>query len=189
MHTPTNFDQTDRASPLVYYNNTDEYLSDSSSYSDNGSDLGSDDYNNYEPNYKFDNEKASCALTSITETPLVQLSNKEQNANASYSLRQEEFNNSSFSSKDLLNAIWDILLSPPRDISNDKGSLDCLSIYSFLFLNEKGSTLYNAYDRNEVKDKIHECINGQKPLRAVINIDTTQEDMRTDGVKPGSVFI
>ena len=50
MHTPTNFDQTDRASPLVYYNNAgpDENLSDSSNYSDNehrqffqGSDLRS----------------------------------------------------------------------------------------------------------------------------------------------------
>ncbi|CAI2195416.1 9665_t:CDS:1, partial [Funneliformis geosporum] len=79
-------------------------------------------------------------------------------------------------------------------MSNDKGSLDCLPIYSFLFPNEKGSSLYNAYDRNEVEDKlvikidqddrapkfsvaddisevyglpgIHECINGQKPLRA-----------------------
>ena len=79
-------------------------------------------------------------------------------------------------------------------MSNDKGSLDCLPIYSFLFPNEKGSSLYNAYDRDEVKDKlvikidqdsdralkfsvaddisevyglpgIHECINGQKSLR------------------------
>ena len=74
-------------------------------------------------------------------------------------------------------------------MSNDKGSLDCLPIYSFLFPNEKGSSLYNAYDRDEVEDKlvikidqddrapkfsvaddisevyglpgIHECINGQ----------------------------
>ena len=36
---------------------------------------------------------------------------------------------------------------------------------------------------------IHECINGQKPLRAVIDIDATQEDMEANGVKPGSVFI
>ncbi|CAI2183212.1 1359_t:CDS:2, partial [Funneliformis geosporum] len=39
-------------------------------------------------------------------------------------------------------------------MSNDKGSLECLPIYSFLFLNEKGSSLYNAYDRSEVKDKL-----------------------------------
>ncbi|CAB4394444.1 unnamed protein product [Rhizophagus irregularis] len=103
-------------------------------------------------------------------------------------------------------------------MSNDKGSLDCLPIYSFLFLNEKGSSLYNAYDRNEVEDKlvikidqdddhaskfsvaddvsevygllrIHECINGQKPLRAVIDIDASQEDMETSGVKAQEVFI
>ncbi|CAB4479300.1 unnamed protein product [Rhizophagus irregularis] len=30
---------------------------------------------------------------------------------------------------------------------------------------------------------IHECINGQKPLRAVIDIDVSQEDMETTGVK------
>src|SRR3990170_3236254 len=95
------------------------------------------------------------------------------------------------------------------------GSLDDLPIYSFLFPNKKGSSLYNAYDRGEVENKlvikinqddqapkfsvadnisevhglpgIHECINGQKPLRAVIDIDATQEDMEANGVKPGSV--
>ena len=84
--------------------------------------------------------------------------------------------------------------------------------------NEKGSSLYNAYDRNEVEDKlvikidqdgdrtpkfsvvddiskvyglpgIHECINGQKPLRAVIDIDASQEDMETTGVKAQEVFV
>ncbi|PKB97104.1 hypothetical protein RhiirA5_433720 [Rhizophagus irregularis] len=101
-------------------------------------------------------------------------------------------------------------------MSDDKGSLDCLPIYSFLFLNEKGSSLYNAYDRDEVEDKlvikidqddrapkfsvaddisevyglpgIHECINGQKPLRAVIDIDASQEDMEVTGVKAQEVF-
>ncbi|CAI2191252.1 7009_t:CDS:1 [Funneliformis geosporum] len=102
-------------------------------------------------------------------------------------------------------------------MSNDKGSLECLPIYSFLFPNEKGSSLYNAYDRSEVEDKlvikidqdgdhapkfsvaddisevyglpgIHECINGQKPLRAVIDIDASQEDMKTTDVKAQEVF-
>ena len=36
---------------------------------------------------------------------------------------------------------------------------------------------------------IHECINGQKPLRPVIDIDATQENMKSNGVKSGSVFI
>ncbi len=84
-------------------------------------------------------------------------------------------------------------------MSDNKGSLKCLPIYSFLFLNKKGPSLYNAYDWNEVEDKlvikinqddqapkfsvaddiseiyglpgIYECINGQKPLRAVIDIN------------------
>ncbi|CAB4374988.1 unnamed protein product [Rhizophagus irregularis] len=213
MHTPTIFDQTDRsgAGPLVYYNSAgpDEYLSDSDSYNDNESDCGSDDYNNHESNYESDSEEASRASTSTTRTPLVQ-------PHAIYSLRKEKFNDD-FSPKDLLDAIREIALSPPRDMSNDKGSLDCLPIYSFLFPNEKGSSLYNAYDRNEVEDKlvikidqddrapkfsvaddisevyglpgIHECINGQKPLRAVIDIDASQENMEANGVKPSSVFI
>ncbi|CAI2196150.1 13789_t:CDS:2, partial [Funneliformis geosporum] len=90
------------------------------------------------------------------------------------------------------------------------GSLDDLPIYSFLFPNEKGSSLYNAYDRDKVENKlvikidqddrapkfsvadeisevyglpgIHECINGQKPLRAVIDIDATHDDMKANDV-------
>ena len=138
MHTPTISNQTDRTGtgPALRYNGTspDEYLSDSSSCTDNRSDLGSDDYNDYESNYESDNEEATCASTNITTTKSFQ-----------YSLRQEKFN-VKFSPKDLLNAIREILLSPPRDISDIIGSLDDLPIYSFLFSNEKGSSLYNAYD-------------------------------------------
>src|SRR2546429_620753 len=226
MHTPTNFGQTNHAgtgpilkgSPLVYYNNADEYLSDSSSCTDNKSDLGSDDYNDYESNYESDNEEAPRDSTSTIQTPLVQSPNvKERKINVAYTLRQEKFNDN-FSSKDLLNTIREIFLSPPRDMSDEKGSLECLPIYSFLFPNEKGSSLYNAYDRDEVEDKlvikidqdsdrapkfsvaddisevyglpgIHECINGQKSLRAVIDIDAPQKDMEITGVKAQEVFI
>src|ERR1043166_7649918 len=97
MHTPTIFDQTDRSgtAPALRYDGAgpDEYLSDSSSCTDNRSDLGSDDYNDYESNYGSDNEEATCVSTSITATPSFQ-----------YSLRQEKFNDN-FSSKDLLNTI------------------------------------------------------------------------------------
>ncbi|CAB4460539.1 unnamed protein product [Rhizophagus irregularis] len=170
MHTPTNFDQTDRTgtAPALRYNDAspDEYLSDTDSYNDNDSDCGSDDYNNYESNYGSDNEEASCASTSTTEAV------KERKVNVTYTLRQENFN---------------------------------------------GSSLYNAYDRSEVENKlvikidqdadhapkfsvaddisevyglpgIHECINGQKPLRAVIDIDASQEDMEATGVKAQEIF-
>ncbi|RIA98455.1 hypothetical protein C1645_812717 [Glomus cerebriforme] len=50
---------------------SDEYLSESSSYSDNESDLKSDDYNNYKSNYELDNKEAPYISTSITETLLV----------------------------------------------------------------------------------------------------------------------
>ena len=91
------------------------------------------------------------------------------------------------------------------------------NFFPFLFLNEKGSSLNNTYDRDEVENKlvikidqddrapkfsvvddisevyglagIHECINSQKPLRAVIDIDALQEDMKTTGVKAQEVFI
>ena len=158
MRAPTIFDQTDRSgtSPALRFDGAgpDEYLSDSSSCTDNRSDLGSDDHNDYESNYKSDNEEATCASTSITKTPSIQLPNiEEQKVNTSYTLRQKKFNDK-FSPKDLINEIRKIASSPPRDMSNDKGSLDCLPIYSFLFPNEKGSSLYNAYDRDEVENKL-----------------------------------
>jgi hypothetical protein len=218
MHTPTISDQTDRSGTLARYDGavSDEYLRDSDSYN-NESDCGSDDYNNHESNCESDSEEDPCASTSTTVTPSFQLPNvQEQKSNATYTLRQEKFTND-FTPKDLLNSIREILSSPPRDMSDDIGSLDCLPIYSFLFPNEKGSSLYNAYDRDEVENKlvikidqdgqapkfsvandisevyglprIHECINGQKPLRAVIDIDTTQKDMEANGVKAQEVFI
>jgi len=133
-----------------------------------------------------------------------------------YILRQEKFNDN-FSSKNLLNIIREIFLLSSRDMSDEKGLLKYLPIYSFLFSNKKGSSLYNAYDRNEVEDKlvikidqdnrapkfsiaddisevyglprIHECINSQKLLRTMINIDTTQENMKANEVKAQEVFI
>ncbi|CAI2197292.1 15748_t:CDS:2, partial [Funneliformis geosporum] len=79
------------------------------------------------------------------------------------------------------------------DMSDEKGSLEYLPIYSFLFPNEKGSTpkFSVADDISEVYGLpgIHECINGQKPLRAVIDIDASKGDMETAGVKGREVFI
>ena len=72
MHTPTISDQTDHSRTARYDGaETDEYLSDSSSCTDNRSNLGSDDYNDYESNYESDNEGAPCASTSTIKTPLV----------------------------------------------------------------------------------------------------------------------
>ncbi len=67
MHTSTIFDQTDHKTLARYDGvNPDKYLNDSDSYIDE-SDLGSDDYNNYESNYKSDNKEASCASTNTTK--------------------------------------------------------------------------------------------------------------------------
>src|SRR5437763_439649 len=122
MHTPTTFDQTDRAGtgPLVYYNNADEYLSDSSSCTDNKSDLVSDDYNAYDRDE--------------VEDKLVIKIDQDSDRSLKFSVAD--------------------------DISE---------VYGL--------------------PGIHECINGQKSLRAVIDIDTSQVDMETTGVKAQEVFI
>ena len=109
MYTSTIFDQTDHTGtgPLTCYDGFDpnEYLSDSDSYNNNDSDCGSDDYNIHESNYESDSEEAPCTSTSTTVTPSFQLPIvQEQKSNATYTLRQEKFNND-FTSKDLLNSI------------------------------------------------------------------------------------
>ncbi len=72
MHTLTIFNKTDHET-LIHYNSAspDKYLSDFNNYSDSESDLGSDDYNNYDSNYESDNKEAPCASTSIAKTLLV----------------------------------------------------------------------------------------------------------------------
>ena len=139
MHTPTFSDQDCGSGPALRYDGagSDEYLSDSSNYTDNESDLGSDGYNNYEYNYESDSKETSSASTGITETSLIQLPNvQKRNVDMTFTLRQETFNDK-FSPKDLLNEIQKIALLPPRDMSDIIGSLDYLPIYSFLFPNEK----------------------------------------------------
>src|SRR5439155_5531924 len=104
MHTPTIFNQTNHTGPLACYNGANEDLSDSSSCTDNKSELESDDYNDYESNYESDKEEASRDSTSTIQTLLVQSPNvKERKINVVYTLRQKKFNDN-FSSKDLLNA-------------------------------------------------------------------------------------
>jgi len=60
MLTQTISNQVRGSDPALRYDGTgsNEYLSDSSSCTDNRSDLGSDDYNDYESNYESDNEEA-----------------------------------------------------------------------------------------------------------------------------------
>ena len=99
MYIPTTFNQNRETGPALYYTDakSDEYLSDSNSCIDNGSDLGSDDYNNCKSNYESDNKKTPCASTSIIGSPSVQLPNvEEQKANITYTLRQEKFNDNFF---------------------------------------------------------------------------------------------
>ncbi len=106
MHTSTISDQTDRRT-LTRYDSVspDKYLSNSSSCIDNRSDLGLDDYNDYEFNYESNNKETTCISTSITKTLLIQLPNVEkQKINTSYTLRQKKFNDKFFP-KDLIHEI------------------------------------------------------------------------------------
>ena len=95
-----------------------------------------------------------------------------------------------------------------RHMSNNKGSLADIHLWDYLLPNygaKEGISLLDAYKREELADKlviqveqgeykkhsvidnisdvyglpgIHECINGQKPLRAVIDINALKEDMK-----------
>ncbi|RGB22792.1 hypothetical protein C1646_775524 [Rhizophagus diaphanus] len=188
MHILTIFDQTYhiRTAPALCYDSTgpDKYLSDTDSYNDNDSDCGSDDYNNYESNYESDNEEASCASTSTTEAV------KEQKVNVTYTLRQENFNGK-FSLKDLLNAIRGILSSSPRDLSDDKGSE--VENKLVIKIDQDADHIPKFSITDDISEVyglsgIHECINGQKPLRAMIDINASQEDMEVTGVKAQEVF-
>ncbi|CAI2193433.1 9439_t:CDS:2, partial [Funneliformis geosporum] len=76
-------------------------------------------------------------------------------------------------------------------MSDDKDLLDYLLIYSFLFLNEKvsnGNQVPKFSITNDISEvyslpRNYECINDQKPLRVIINIDALQEDIEITDVK------
>ncbi|CAG8727508.1 9260_t:CDS:2, partial [Gigaspora rosea] len=101
----------------------------------------------------------------------------------------------------------------------EQGSLGDIHLWNYFLPNYKakeGISLLNAYTQEELADKlviqveqseykkflvvddisevygvpeIHECINRQRLLRAVIDIDASQEDMKAKGVKARDVFI
>ncbi|CAI2166408.1 15808_t:CDS:2 [Funneliformis geosporum] len=75
-------------------------------------------------------------------------------------------------------------------MSDNKDSLDYLSIYSFLFLNKKGSNLYNAYNRDKVDNKLDiKLIKIVIVPQTVIDIDVSQGDIETTDIKTQEVFI
>ncbi|RIB15001.1 hypothetical protein C2G38_2193465 [Gigaspora rosea] len=104
-------------------------------------------------------------------------------------------------------------------MTDKKGSLGDIHLWNYFLPNYKakeGISLLNAYTQEELADKlviqveqseykkflvvddisevygvpeIHECINRQRLLRAVIDIDASQEDMKAKGVKARDVFI
>ncbi|RHZ86709.1 hypothetical protein Glove_46g20 [Diversispora epigaea] len=189
---------------------SDAYQSDSDVYSDNTSECGSENSNDYSSNYESDTETAIKSPT--LQPPRVE----EQMSNLAYSRRHEMFDDK-FTQKDLLNRIREIVSSPARDMSNNKGSLEDIHLWDYLLPNKEakeGISLLDAYTREELTDKlviqveqgeykkfsviddssevyglpgIHECIYGQRPLRAVIDIDASREDMESEKVNARDV--
>ncbi|RIB17565.1 hypothetical protein C2G38_2186998 [Gigaspora rosea] len=134
-----------------------------------------------------------------------------------YSKRQERFDDK-FTQKDVMNKIREIVSLPTRDMLNNKGSLEDIHLWDYLLPNygaKEGISLLDAYTREELADKlviqveqgeykkfsivddisevyglpgIHECINGQNPLRPVIDIDASKEKMEAENVNTKNVF-
>ncbi|RHZ87770.1 hypothetical protein Glove_30g135 [Diversispora epigaea] len=189
---------------------SNDYSSDSDTYSDNISEYESENCSDYGSDYELDTE--------IIEEQMSNSTNSTDQVDPTYSKRREKFDDK-FTQKDLLNRIREIASSPARDMSNNKGSLEDIHLWDYLLPNDgakEGISLLDAYTREELADKlviqvgqgeykkfsivdnisevygisgIHECINGQRPLRAVIDIDASKERMEAENVNARDVFI
>ncbi|CAG8603335.1 2704_t:CDS:2, partial [Cetraspora pellucida] len=152
---------------------TNDYSSDLDTYSDNTSECESDNCKKQISNSTYSTNQVDSTCSSYPITV--------------FTKRKEKINDK-FIQKDLLNKICEIAFSPTRDISNNKA--------------KEGISLLNAYTQEELADKlviqvkqdeykkflvvddisevyrllgIHKCINGQNPLRLIIDIDTSKE--------------
>ncbi|CAG8606972.1 7011_t:CDS:2 [Ambispora gerdemannii] len=172
---------TARDMQLIRYGDgeSENYSSDSNTYSYNISECESENCSDYGSDYESDIE------TNTIETPVSQPPNIEN--------------------KFLIQHIpWSkvckIASSPTRDMSNNRGSLEEIHLWDYLLPNygaKEGISLLDAYTQEALADKlviqveqevyglpgIHEYINGQRPLRTVIDIDASREVMEAEKVK------
>ncbi|RHZ77972.1 hypothetical protein Glove_168g91 [Diversispora epigaea] len=113
--------------------------------------------------------------------------------------------------KDLINRIHGIASPPAREMLSIKGSLEDVYLWDYLKPNneakggikELADKLVIQVEQGEYKKfsvvddisevyclpGIHECIDGQKPLRPVIDIDASSEKMGLEKVNARDVFI
>ncbi|CAG8453169.1 14759_t:CDS:2 [Cetraspora pellucida] len=154
-------------------------------YSDNISECESENYSDYGSDYEPDIETSTIKSLS-SQPPKVE----EQKFNKTYILWQEKFNDK-FTKKDLLNKICEIASLSARYMSNIKDSLEDVYLWDYLLPNYGAKEGIIVDDISEVYglSEIHECINGQRPLRAVINIDALQENIESEKVNAKNVFI
>ncbi|RHZ54573.1 hypothetical protein Glove_426g16 [Diversispora epigaea] len=188
------------------YRDSNDYSSNSDKYSDNISECESENCSDYGSDYESDTEtnQVGPRCPSYPAT--------------TFTKRQEKFDNK-FTQKDLLNKIHEIASSLAINMSNNKGSLEDVYLWDYLLPNngaKRGISLYDAYTREELADKlviqveqgeykkysvideisevyglfgIHESIDGQRPLRPVIDIDASSEKMEAENVNARDVFI
>ncbi|CAG8810578.1 4371_t:CDS:1, partial [Gigaspora rosea] len=198
-----------------YSSDSDKY-SDNISECESGS--CSDYSSEYESDTETSTIKSSISQPPKVEEQMFNSTNSTDRVGVIYTQRQEKFDDK-FTPKDLLNKIHEIASSPTRDMSDKKGSLKDVYLWDYLLPNngaKEGISLLDAYTREELADKlviqveqveykkfsavddifevyglpgIHKCINGQRPLRPVIDIDASSEKMRLEKVNTRDIFI
>ncbi|CAG8617815.1 9945_t:CDS:2 [Paraglomus occultum] len=198
-----------------YSSDSDVYSDNiSESGSENCSDYGSD----YESDTETSIINPQISQPPKVEEQMSNSTNFTDRVGVIYTQRQEKFDNK-FTQKDLLNRICGIASSPAREMLSTKGLLEDVYLWDYLLPNygaKEGISLLDAYTREELADKlviqveqgeykkfsvvddisevyglpgIHECINGQRPLRPVIDIDASSEKMGLEKVNARDVFI
>ncbi|CAG8556444.1 2759_t:CDS:2, partial [Scutellospora calospora] len=112
-----------------------------------------------------------------------------EQASPTYPKQQKRFDDK-FTQKDVMNKIRKIVSLPVRDMSNNKGSLEDIHLWDYLLSNygakeginkqaPKFSVIDDIFEIYGLPG-IHECINGQRPLRLVIDIDASKEKMEAE---------
>ncbi|RHZ81903.1 hypothetical protein Glove_117g518 [Diversispora epigaea] len=200
---------------INYSSDSDTYSNNiSECESENCSDYGFD----YESDTETSIIKSPISKPPKVKEQMSNSAHSTEQVRPTYSKRQEKFDDK-FTQKDLLNRIREIASLLAKDMSNNNGSLEDILLWDYLLHNDRvkeGISLLDAYTRKELADKliiqvkqgeykkfsvidsiseiyrlpgIHECIDGQRSLRAVIDIDTSREDMEAEKVKARDVFL
>ncbi|CAG8471684.1 3442_t:CDS:2 [Scutellospora calospora] len=192
-----------------YSSNSDVY---SDNISESGSENCSDYNSDYKSDNETNTIESPISQPPKVEELMSNTTYSTKQVSPTYFKRQERFDDK-FIQKDLLNKICEIASSPTRDISNNKGSLEDIYLWDYLLPNygaKEGISLLDTYKREELADKlviqveqskykkfsvindisevyrvpgIHECINGQRALRPVIDIDAPLGDMEAEKKK------